>query len=687
MVQASAIVVILVVASLYAARPDDPLVPGAYDIRFKVPIDDGPPPDDNSTGPGDNAPPSVDAGDDRITTEGDITTLHGTATDPDGVVTLYEWDLDGDGEVDWSNAITGEAQWTYEVAGNFTAKLRATDDGGAFTTDSVSVEVRARSPNQPPVVDAGGNVTVVQGDMVEFFMVGYDPDGVITLYEWDHDGDGTFDASSSFIMVTYQIFIEPGVYNATLRATDDKGGTGTDTRTITVREKDLNQLPTADAGPDREAFVGQTITLYGTGTDPDGGIVEYRWDFQDDNEFDWTSTFTGAAEHAYAEVGQYVARLLVIDNNDTAATDTATIVVTPVPVNQRPIADAGPDELQQVLKGEEMEFLGTGTDPDGFIVLHEWDFDGDGVFDWRSTQQQVAIWTYHETGQFEASFRVTDNDGAIGQDVLLVRVSSDDPGDKFWPSDGKISLAGLGTFTFDPNEIETGRPDIFANDHFSLFDILVHLDKRGDIDLEYHFDEKLNTHVIDRIDGIGNWWYWAYYHMGWQEANNFRMDHYPYKDKMTVHVFREDPSRIDRIHQVFRDEAKRIEANDGKVIIPKVTLRLRSRTLTFTDMEVTAHNLRNDTFQDGVITAIDVILSLSDQGKITHKLTWYEKIGQADILNYFVDGIDNDIAYGTCGFVYEEGSEKLRYGNHIHIPSDYRVLNSPEYEEWFWICL
>ncbi|MCK5415383.1 MAG: hypothetical protein KAJ35_08370, partial [Thermoplasmata archaeon] len=69
------------------------------------------------------------------------------------------------------------------------------------------------------------------------------------------------------------------------------------------------------------------------------------------------------------------------------------------------------------------------------------------------------------------------------------------------------------------------------------------------------------------------------------------------------------------------------------------------------------------------------------------KLTWYETIGFAEILNYFVDGINNDIAHGTCGFVYEEGSEKLRYGNHIHIPSDYRVLNSPEYEEWFWICL
>ncbi len=265
--------------------------------------------------------------------------------------------------------------------------------------------------------------------------------------------------------------------------------------------------------------------------------------------------------------------------------------------------------------------------------------------------------------------------------------NSTDPPEPFWPSKGTIGISGTGTFEFDPNEVVTVRPDIFRENHFSLFDVLVHLDDRGDIEMEYHFDEALNTHVIDTINGYKNWWYWAYYHSGWQEANNFRMDHYPYKDQMTIQVQREDSSRIDRIHQVFRDEVKRIEANDGKVIIPKVIIRGRTHTLTFKDVEVTAHNLRNDTFQDGVITAIDVILSLADQGEITYKLTWYDRIGRAVVTNYFVDGINEDQAYGTCGFVYEAGSEKLRYGNHIHIPSDYRIINSPEYEEWFWICL
>ena len=85
-----------------------------------------------------------------------------------------------------------------------------------------------------------------------------------------------------------------------------------------------------------------------------------------------------------------------------------------------------------------------------------------------------------------------------------------------------------------------------------------------------------------------------------------------------------------------------------------------------------------------------MILSLADQGKITYELQWYDYIGSASIVrSYWVDAIDEDIALGSCGFVYEAGSKNYRLGagNHIHLPSDTRVLNSPEYVEFFWICL
>ena len=253
-----------------------------------------------------------------------------------------------------------------------------------------------------------------------------------------------------------------------------------------------------------------------------------------------------------------------------------------------------------------------------------------------------------------------------------------------------IRIDGIGVFRFDPREIESIRSDIFKQGHFSLFDILVYLDQSEEIELEYHFDDTMNTHVIDSINNQANWWYNAFYDGGWPECNAYRMDHYPYKDKMFIRVHRENEKTIDDKYQVFREEIAHLENNNGVVIIPKVIIRSPSQRLTFEDFQVKAHHVRDDIFKEGYITAIDVIMSLGDQGKISYDLQWYESIGTAEIVkNYFVERINQDQARGRCGFVYEAGSEKFGgfRGNHIHIPSDIRGINSPEYIEFFWICI
>jgi len=404
---------------------------------------------------GDNQPPVVNAGNDVVTMVGEVAIFRGHATDPDGLVSLFEWDFDGDGTYDWSNRSTGVAQWTFDTAGNYTAKFRATDNIGDFATAEVSVEVRPRPANVPPVADAGDDVTVEQGDPVEFVMAGYDLDGQIVLYEWDYEDDGEFDEASLTAVTTHHVYFDPGVYTAVLRVTDDEGATGTDARTVTVKEKVQNQPPVADAGPDIRAQVGTEVTLVGTGTDPDGHIVTYKWDFDGDNEYDWESTTTGTATHTYTAVGFYLARFLVIDDNNTAATDTANINITPVHVNLKPTADAGPDDIQQAVQGEPFEFHGTGTDPDGFIALYEWDFDGDGTWDWSDTQERTVSHTYEETGLFIARFRVTDNEGDTALDVVRVQVTSSttsnepptaDAGGPYTGVSGQsVTLTGTGT--------------------------------------------------------------------------------------------------------------------------------------------------------------------------------------------------------------------------------------------------
>ncbi len=257
--------------------------------------------------------------------------------------------------------------------------------------------------------------------------------------------------------------------------------------------------------------------------------------------------------------------------------------------------------------------------------------------------------------------------------------------------EGKLRIAGIGDFTFDPAKLSAIRDDLFNEGYFSVFDILVGLDRSGEIAMEYYFDEELNTYVIDSINGTEGWGYVAYYDGGWPERNVFRMDHYPYKDKMAISIIEASQAELESYNKVFHEEMARKTANGDQTIIPEVILRGPNiGHLIFEDVHVKAHDLREDMLREGTVTAIDAIMALGDEGLIDYELLWYESMGTAEIVkNYWVERINDDQASGRCGFVYEAGSRDFYgfRGNHIHIPSDIRVINSPEYLEYYWICI
>ena len=258
---------------------------------------------------------------------------------------------------------------------------------------------------------------------------------------------------------------------------------------------------------------------------------------------------------------------------------------------------------------------------------------------------------------------------------------------------GTIDIINVGMFTFDRSKVETVRPDIFQPGYFSVFDALVQLDKQGDIELDYHFDQSMNTHVIDAINGEPYWWYRAWYSGGWLEFVAFRMDMHPYKNGTTIHFYKISEGRFAKIHAPFAEEVTRLAKNGGEIVLPSVKIGRQ----TFTDVKVVPHNIRSDMLQPGVVTALDVLLSLGERGEISRlKLTWYESITDTDpVDNYFVEQIDDgdgfrdEEAYGYCGWVYEVGSREFPgfLGSHIHIPADIRVLVSPDYTLWYWICI
>lgn len=272
------------------------------------------------------------------------------------------------------------------------------------------------------------------------------------------------------------------------------------------------------------------------------------------------------------------------------------------------------------------------------------------------------------------------------------RLPTDRPTGRLASQPGLIQIEGLGEFTFNPLEVETTRPDIFREGHFSVFDVVAHLGNRGWFSLRYHYDERLATHVIDDLNGQTNWWYRTQCAGGWPEINASRMDLSPYWDGMLITLQTQPEEYMGRIYNSFAEELLRKSVNLGRIVIPEI----RIGTVIYHNIPVSAHDFRDDVLQPGIVTALDVLLSLADQGKIDRlKLTWYYEIDCAEPADSFRveqisdgDGIyDAEASAETGGWVYETGAREFSgfRGSHIHIPADVRIIVSPEYMTWYWL--
>jgi MYXO-CTERM domain-containing protein len=233
-----------------------------------------------------NRAPVANAGPDQTVNEGASVTLEGNGTDPDGNSLTYTWVQQSGPSVTLTGGGTANPAFTApNVAANTVLTFQLTvSDGTLSHADTVSITVNnvGQGQNRAPVANAGADAAVNEGATVALSGSGSsDPDGDALSYTWTQTGgpavtlSGANTAAPGFTapsvtadtVLTFELTVSDGALSSK------------DTVSITVNNvgQGQNRAPVANAGADQTVEEGASVTLSGSGTDPDGDALTYAW--------------------------------------------------------------------------------------------------------------------------------------------------------------------------------------------------------------------------------------------------------------------------------------------------------------------------------------------------------------------------------------------------------------------------
>ncbi|MCS4122863.1 BspA family leucine-rich repeat surface protein [Salinibacter ruber] len=318
------------------------------------------------------------------------------------------------------------------------------------------------SGNQPPTIDTNAGLDLTEGrrsSITTSELAASDPDDgpadlTFSVTSGPSEGELLLDGSqtSSFT----QSDLEGGSleYNHTGSGDDsfafdleDPSGDGPSGETFQI---DVNAPPAASFSfAPSDPNVGETVTFDASGSeDPDGSVVEYRWDFDEDGQAEET-TQSATTTVSFSSAGEKAVALTVEDGD--GATGEASETVAVEAANQSPTAS---NDSAQTEAGQPVttDVLANDTDPDGSLDASTVQVES-GPSNGSASANSDGTITYAPddgfTGTDSYTYTVADTEGARSSEAtVMIEVNEG-------------NRPPTASFSFDPSDPNVGETMTF----------------------------------------------------------------------------------------------------------------------------------------------------------------------------------------------------------------------------------
>lgn len=370
-----------------------------------------------------NKPPIANAGGNQtITLPTNAINLFGSGFDADGSIVSYQWTKLTGGTVTQINANTKTLSLSNLQAGQYTFRLRVTDNLGATGDDVATLVVNGQATNVAPVAFAGADKVVkLPSSSTTLAGSGTDIDGQIVAFSWSQVSGATAVLGATNTSSLSISNLALGFYKFRLTVTDNVQSTAFDEVIVQVVSSTTNLPPVINLGADKSLILPTNqITITATVTD-DGTISAYLWNQISGPTATMVDKNVKDLQLQNLVEGTYTFQLTAADNLGASSSKTVKVTVSPF-VNSPPVVNAGAD-VEITLPINQTTLTGVVTEPDGTSFTMQWSKVSGGTATESGNTGLSLQLTNLVAGTYVYKLEATDPSNAIGSDLVTVLVN------------------------------------------------------------------------------------------------------------------------------------------------------------------------------------------------------------------------------------------------------------------------